>query len=94
MNKHDYFGLKVLKNGFDQTKSKGDANDDDNEKDKVILTQKPRQYLEDVLCLELKELNQDFKFKHLLDYKTNKIKSIISKNMNKNTQIDQKDVAL
>lgn len=92
LNKQDYFGLKILKNGFDQTKNKEAANDDDNDKDKVILTQKPRQYLEDVLCLELKELNQDFKFKHLLDYKNNKIKSIICKNMNKT--IDQKDVAL
>ena len=56
LNKEDYFGLKILKNGYntafstikiDQQKKGGLVLDD-----KEILTQPTNRYLEDVLCFE------------------------------------------
>ena len=71
LNTCDYFGLKILKDGYNPAYST--INEKGGFHNEVIdkLTQPTNKYLQDILCFEQKELNTEFKFKHLHDFYIN-----------------------
>jgi len=74
----DFFGLKILKNGFNPEfapLNKESQDDDDKHK------QLSNKYLQDVIVLEEKKMNTIVKVKHLEDFMNNDLKDYNKNNM-------------
>ena len=89
LNNCDYFGLKILKDGYNQAYSTINEKGGFHNEDLDRLTQPTIRYLQDILCFEQKELNTEFKLKHLHDFYNN-IHNDTKRNL-KSYKLDNKD---